>query len=119
MGTFPISTLPFSELLHAYQQEADGLATIAQLTHQSSTKLISKLSRSTGIIDTSSNSPILRYIFYSAHIAACCELFNGSIIPAQYLTLANISTWVEEILGPYKNADDEQIEKISSKLQCL
>lgn len=138
MEIFPVSTLSFNELLNGYQLEANGLAMIAESEnftdildrfgkheefqvdkHQPASKTISKIVRSTGIIDTSAKSSVLRDIFYTAHLAACCELFNGNNIPAPHLNRSNISTWISKILGPYKDADDIHIEKISSKLHSM
>lgn len=138
METFPISTLPFNELLRGYELEAEGLATVAESTnfsdilarfsnyetflaekHQPGTKLVSKLSKSTGIINTSAASPTLRDIFYTAHIAACCDLFNGSLVPATFLNHGNIASWINEVLKPYREADDTQLEQLSSRLHSM
>lgn len=64
-------------------------------------KLIKKLSCNTGIIHANNKSPLLKRIFYYAHIAACCEMFSGWQIALRSINRADMLRYVQESLLPF------------------
>ena len=123
----------YDELLKAYQNEADGFCLICESDkstemlsnfkdyasflkeknrHNKSAKLIKTLSKGTGIIDLATNSnPILKEILYYAHIAVCCELFQGWKIPAQLITRSNMQLYVQQAFSENVKASDSNLSE--------
>lgn len=140
MEIFPVSDASHSELLAGYKLEAAGLAAIAEAPlfseilrrfsnyplflkqHQkklSTQKIIDKLSNGTGIIEVTPPSSELRDIIYTAHIAACCELFNGACIPTTVLRRNSIAGWIEKEFHAYKTAPTAALNQLSDKFHSM
>ena len=78
-----------------------------------------KASNDTRIIYTSTDSRFIWDAFLTAHIAACCELFNGSKIYGNQLSPAPLNDLAQQFLAPYKNASREKIYEVVRKLHSM
>ncbi len=126
----------YDALLNAYQDEADGFGIIYETDQfaemlsnfenftsflkdksrqTKSAKLIKTLSKGTGIIDLATNSnPVLKEILYYAHIAVCCELFQGWKIPIRSITRTNMRQYVQQAFSEnYKNSDSNLSDPVN------
>ncbi len=129
----------YHEILNAYKTEADGFGVIIESDkfpeiisnfenypfflkernrEMKSAKLVKMLSKGTGIIDLAVNSnPILKKILYYAHVAVCCELFDGWKIPVQSLTRSSMQKYIEKAFSENVNITREGISAPTGRYQ--
>ena len=112
------------EIKRSYQVDGDGLAVIfesgmlmnmlddfnnyqlflaGRKKQSNSKKFIKKVSKGTNIIHGDVADTELRKIFYYAHIAACCELFDGLSLLLNYLGREAIHDLIDKSLNQLNN----------------
>jgi len=126
------------EIHKSYQVDGNGLAVIAEsgmlmsMLHDfadyesflsdrnkqiNSKKFIKKISKGSNIVYGNTVDTELRKIFYYAHLAACCELFNGWVLPLNSLSRETIHALVEKSLYPIKDtASSDMLSEIQSRI---
>lgn len=136
---FQSSNITFDELVTAYQNEATGLSKIVNSPplskflerHQDYDNYLAMrknkvpagkfnlyLRKKGGIICSDDGHRYLKDAFYSSHLSACCELFNGLNIPRTELQANNISNHITDILRKYEQ-NPSMVEKLSGRLHEL
>ena len=127
----------FDEIMNSYQVDGDGLAVIAESgmlnnilidfknykfflkerkKEFNSKKFIKKISRGSNVIYGVTNDAELRNILYYAHLAACCELFNGWVIPLNTVNRDTMRAFIDHALHQFKNAPVSKLNEFQSRI---
>jgi len=127
----------FNEIMKSYQVDGDGLAVIAESGMLSnmlnnfknyelflgdrnkqfnSKKFIKKISKGSNVVFGVTNDVELRKIFYYAHLAACCELFNGWVFPLNTINRDSMRALIDHALYQFKNAPIGKLNEFQSKI---
>ncbi|HEB86982.1 MAG TPA: hypothetical protein ENI68_08215 [Gammaproteobacteria bacterium] len=82
-----------------------------------SDKLVSHLSHGTNVIYASNRDEALKEILYCAHMATCCEVFQGSSVPLDGLNRNTMRACADNILQPFQKADKNTLRPMSDRLE--
>ena len=127
---FPNSSPGFQNIYKAYKGELIGLINILRSSKKSEylsrvsnfnsfkktvekkyyKKSISKLLKKNPIIGIWQQSETLNEALFTAHLAICCELFEGVKVSLSDLRYENIDSFLETVLGKYKQLEDGAAE---------
>lgn len=107
----------FNEFLQRFENYATYLRSHKKLGNPIPALL--KASNDTRIIYTSTNSRFIWDAFSTAHLAACCELFNGSKIYGKQLSPIPLNNLAQQFLAPYQSASKEKIYEVVRKLHSM
>jgi hypothetical protein len=125
------------ELIRGFSIEADGFCAIAAnpmfkeligrfsdyteyLVERNKTcdsnELVARLSGRTMIVDAISDEPAVMDILYTAHIAVCCELFRGWLLPLNRANRNSMRDFVAQKLEPYCLEGAQSIDRMMNRL---
>lgn len=107
----------FNELLMRFYDYPSYLRSRKKLGNPLPTLL--KATKGSRIIDTSTTSQFVWDSLYTAHLAACCEIFNGSQIYKEQFSPDALIALAHEFLSPYMNANETEIYKVTLKLHSM